>query len=470
MLYAGTENGVWFSLDDGANWQPLQNNLPHAPVSWLVVQPHFNDLVISTYGRGFWILDDVAAIRNLDRAAGGSQRAAMLPLRDAYRFRKVQNHHAPTNSLVDGEDPQYGASINFFVRHGLEPDSAPIIVASAEKTTAATEPNDRRTGLRNTPAAPSARADSVRERGDSGRADSLTRRDSTARRDSVHFTVTDAQGQVVRRFTGAPARTGLNRAWWDLRYDAPLAAKLRVPPPAHAHVRVNGSRPLVTWDLDIVGGQVGPLVAPGTYTVAATIGRDTISAPVRVLRDPNTTATDADIASQLAESLDLRRDMNTVVDMIDQSEWVRKQLADLTFLFSERKRDTRDRLASSDGVTLAGAPRDTSMAMASIDSSLASIKALEKKVLAIEGKLYDTDLAGSREDAFRSANQLYEKLASVASDVGASSADFPPTDQQKAVHALLKQQLNVVRGDFEKLMTLDVAGFNQRQGVNKIVP
>jgi photosystem II stability/assembly factor-like uncharacterized protein len=469
MVYAGTENGVWFSLDDGANWQPLQNNLPHAPVSWLVVQPHFDDLVISTYGRGFWILDDVAALRNLDRAVNGSQRAAMLPVRDAYRFRKLQNRHSAPNSLVGGEDPPYGAAINVFVRRGVEPESAVVIGATAERTTAATEPNDRRTGLRNTPAAPSARADSARQRAEAS-ADTLARRDSTARRDSVRFTITDAQGRVVRRLTVPPARTGLNRVWWDLRYDSPRAAKLRVPPPAHAHVRVNGSRPLVTWDLDIVGGQVGPLVAPGTYTVVAVVGRDSVSAPIRVLRDPNTTATDADIAAQLAESLDLRSDMNATVDMIDQAEWVRKQIADLSFLFNERKKDARERAVAGDGVTLAGGARDTATALAALDSSLATIRDLEKKMLALEGKLYDTDLTGAREDAFRSANQLYEKLASVASDVASASADWPPTDQQKAVHALLKQQLTAVRGEFEKLMTLDVNAFNQRLGGNRIVP
>ena len=49
-------------------WQPLQNNLPHAPVSGIVVQEHFDDLVISTYGRGFWILDDIGALRELTPA------------------------------------------------------------------------------------------------------------------------------------------------------------------------------------------------------------------------------------------------------------------------------------------------------------------------------------------------------------------------------------------------------------------
>jgi len=203
--------------------------------------------------------------------------------------------------------------------------------------------------------------------------------------------------------------------------------------------------------------------------VAATIGRDTISAPVRVLRDPNTTATDADIAAQLAESLELRGDMNRVVDMIDQAEWVRKQLADLSFMFNERKKDARERATAGDGAVRADGAQGASTE-ASIDSSLSTIRDLDKKTLALESKLYDTDLTGAREDAFRSPNQLYEKLASVASDVGSASADWPPTDQQKAVHALLKQQLTAVRGDFEKLMTIDVNAFNQRLGANRVVP
>ncbi|HEX6719093.1 MAG TPA: hypothetical protein VF088_18440, partial [Pyrinomonadaceae bacterium] len=55
LLYVGTENGLYVSFDDGENWEPLQSNLPRAPVYWMVVQEQFNDLVIATYGRGFWI-------------------------------------------------------------------------------------------------------------------------------------------------------------------------------------------------------------------------------------------------------------------------------------------------------------------------------------------------------------------------------------------------------------------------------
>ncbi len=65
LLYMGTENAIYISFNDGENWLPLQNNLPHAPVHHMVVQKDFNDLVIGTYGRGFWIMDDVSSLQQL---------------------------------------------------------------------------------------------------------------------------------------------------------------------------------------------------------------------------------------------------------------------------------------------------------------------------------------------------------------------------------------------------------------------
>jgi len=64
LLYAGTETGLYISLNDGQNWQPFQLNLPIVPINDLIIQD--NDLVVATAGRSFWILDDVAAIQNID--------------------------------------------------------------------------------------------------------------------------------------------------------------------------------------------------------------------------------------------------------------------------------------------------------------------------------------------------------------------------------------------------------------------
>jgi photosystem II stability/assembly factor-like uncharacterized protein len=83
LLYCGTESGVYVSFDDGAHWQPLQQNLPRTSVRDL--QVHGDDLVIATHGRGFWIMDDVAPLRTLADDAGGGAR--LLPPATAYRVR-----------------------------------------------------------------------------------------------------------------------------------------------------------------------------------------------------------------------------------------------------------------------------------------------------------------------------------------------------------------------------------------------
>ncbi|MGM0465231.1 MAG: sialidase [Acidobacteriota bacterium] len=66
LLYLGTENSIFVSFNDGKDWLPLQNNLPQAPVHHMVVQKDFNDLVVATYGRGFWIMDDISPLQQLN--------------------------------------------------------------------------------------------------------------------------------------------------------------------------------------------------------------------------------------------------------------------------------------------------------------------------------------------------------------------------------------------------------------------
>lgn len=101
MLYLGTENAIYLSYDDGRTWLPLQNNLPHAPVHHVTVQERFNDLVVATYGRGFWILDDVTPLRQLTREVVASD-AHLFDLRSAYRMQPVVNGPpADQRALID---------------------------------------------------------------------------------------------------------------------------------------------------------------------------------------------------------------------------------------------------------------------------------------------------------------------------------------------------------------------------------
>jgi hypothetical protein len=115
LLYLGTEYGVHVSFDDGENWQSLQLNLPSAPVYWLTFAEHFNDLVIATYGRGFWILDDLTPLQELTPQVTAADAHVFSP-RVTYRLRDITTPYTQPTDATVGQDPPYGAPINYFVK------------------------------------------------------------------------------------------------------------------------------------------------------------------------------------------------------------------------------------------------------------------------------------------------------------------------------------------------------------------
>ena len=177
LLYLGTEGGLFVSFDDGANWQPLQSNLPHAPVYWMVVQEHFNDLVIATYGRGFWILDDLAPLQQLTDGVRGTNApsAHLFPPRPAYRFRNTVVPVSMSDDPTVGQNPPYGASINYYLK------SAPG--------------------------------------------------------DDVKIRIEDAKGQTVRTLTGTK-NIGINRVTWNLESEPSKEIRLRTSPAYAPEIRV----------------------------------------------------------------------------------------------------------------------------------------------------------------------------------------------------------------------------------------
>jgi hypothetical protein len=404
MLYLGTENGVYVSWNDGGSWTSLQNNLPHAPVYWLTVQERFQDLVAATYGRGFWVLDDIGPLREMDEK-GLADPVHLFPPRTAWRFRTTAETQSDPDEQGGGQNVPYGVDVTYFLQEAPKGDVT-ITIADASGETVRTidgelhEPSFLRP--RNPP-------------------------------------------KGVNRTT--TKEVGVNRVWWDLRYEPTREARLRTKPADHPHTtfKKEGWRPLVTWDLDVWGGLVGPLVPPGTYTVTLRVDGRERSRPLTVEKDPHSAGTRADIGLQVKTSLELRRDINAAVDMINTVEWIRKQVADLASVIESQPKD-----------------QDLPKAAAELDA----------KARAVSSDLYDVHLTGAREDAFRAPMRLYGRLGSLASDVGASSADFPPTNQQLEVKALLEERLAEVRRRFEALVSRDLAAFNalvRDKGVPAIV-
>ena len=89
LLFAGTGNAFYYSLDDGAHWTPLATGLPHAPVTWIATQKQFHDVVISTYGRGIYVLDDVTPLEQM--AEGSTATTRLFAPRSTFRFSR-QGH------------------------------------------------------------------------------------------------------------------------------------------------------------------------------------------------------------------------------------------------------------------------------------------------------------------------------------------------------------------------------------------
>jgi photosystem II stability/assembly factor-like uncharacterized protein len=267
LLYLGTESAVYFSPDDGQHWLPLQSGLPHAPAHWLTVQEHFNDLVVATYGRGFWILDDISPLRTLSADIIGGSAHLFTP-RPAYRLRSITEPMMMPDDATEGRNPPYGANIDVYFK------SPPADTA----------------------------------------------------RDVLKLVISDAAGKSVRTINvGKDAVAGINRVWWDLRGEPTADIKLRTPPqhvPDFA-MSADGTRKFPT------SGPLSVLVPPGTYTVKLVGAGAEQAAQLTVRKDPATEGSDADITAQTKVMLEIRDRMNTAAKAINDAETVRLQLANL---------------------------------------------------------------------------------------------------------------------------------------------
>ena len=181
LLYLGTENALYVSFDDGDRWQPLQSNLPASPVYGLVIQEHFNDLVVGTYGRGFWILDDLSPLQRLTAEVTSSAAHLFAP-RAAYRFQDIPGNYSVGDDPTAGQNPPYGAAINYW--------------------------------LKNASGGP------------------------------VSITIRDAAGKTVRTVEGT-RHAGLNRVYWDLRNEATRTPRMRTKPEFNDEFQMDrdGTRP-----------------------------------------------------------------------------------------------------------------------------------------------------------------------------------------------------------------------------------
>jgi hypothetical protein len=232
LLFAGTEIATYVSFNDGADWKPLRLNMPATSNRDLVV--HDNDLIAGTHGRGFWILDDIAPLRQITAEAASASAYFFVPS-PVYRFPRDTNTDTPLPPEEPaGKNPPDGAIFYYYLKG---PSSGPVTL----------EIND-----------PSGK---------------LVRRFSSADSAPPPNTSLNVPQYWVRPFQPLPATAGMHRFVWDL-HSPPVARGGR-----------GGECPISAIYMDTPCSE-GPWAPPGTYMVKLSVNGQTLERSLLVKPDP----------------------------------------------------------------------------------------------------------------------------------------------------------------------------------------
>jgi photosystem II stability/assembly factor-like uncharacterized protein len=381
LLYAGTETGIWVSFDGGAKWQSVQLNLPVTPITDLAIQKREHELVAATQGRSFWILDDTNVIAQLK--SGTAEEAVHLfkpkhGYRGAFGRGFVPGMSGPANA---GSNPAYGVVVYYWLKNEPEGEITLEFYDASGKlvkkfSSKATEKPSVQHGA------------------------------STEETEDVN--PQRHQGEQL-----APAKRGLNRFDWDLRY-----------PDATSFPGI------ILWAGDVRG----PLVTPGSYEVRLTVSGKTLTQGFEVRKDPRLQTTPEQFASQLELELQVRNKLSQANQGVVDAREVRGQIDELT--------DRLKATAQAEKVKLV-----TDRA-----------RALSDELRVIEEGLYQTKNRAS-EDPLNYPVRLNNKLAALLSDIAAS--DTQPTAAQQQVYEDLATSVNAELNRLKQVMGDGVRGLNK---------
>jgi photosystem II stability/assembly factor-like uncharacterized protein len=267
LLYAGTDYGLYVSMNDGEQWQRLDQGLPRTVIT--DIRLHRGDLVLSTMGRGFWMLDDLTPLRQMTPAVAEADRHLFTP-RTAHRMRYWSGQGG---AHVDF--PPAGATVDFYL--DAMPDQ-PVTLSFL---------TDDGTVVRRFRHAPEAEAEEA---------------DAPERAMRAPRAERPAPGDLS-------VEAGHNRFTWDLHHPGPV--------------------PEAEGDQPYFGAGDGPMVAPGAYQVRLTVGDWSQTRPLEVAMDPRVKATGttvADLEEQEALNLKIRDAIGSARQMVRAIDTMRTRV------------------------------------------------------------------------------------------------------------------------------------------------
>lgn len=284
LLYLGTENALYVSFDNGSNWQSLMSNMPASPMYWLDIPEHFNDLVVGTYGRGIWILDDISPIQQWTNKVASSDIHLFDP-KDAYRFHPVSSNMQFFPEASSGEDPPAGASMHYWL--------------SEEK--------------------------------------------AEATKDKTILKITNAEGDTIRTLKHK-GKSGLNRIWWDLKDDPTTEIVLRTKPEYAPWIELSEKRTRKSLNPPL--SNLVPPGTYEVHLMKDGAVHQTQS--LVVLKDPNSEGGVEDIRMQLELLDKIKTDYEEISIEINKAERIRRQLRDLKSILTEETKEISKELSVVD--------------------------------------------------------------------------------------------------------------------------
>ena len=261
LLFAGTEQAVYVSFDDGDTWQSLRGNMPATSIRDLVIKD--DDLVVGTHGRSFWILDDITPLRRI-APASIQEGVFLFPPQQAWRFRWNKNTDTPLPpDEPAGQNPPDGAIVHYFLKSAAAGPISLEILDSDGTVVRAYRSDD--------PPEPPAEGRNIPD-------------------------------YWIRPPQVVSTAAGLHRFVWDLHHPPPPAAKFTYP--------------IAAIYADTPREPRGPWAVPGAYTVRLTADGRTVTQPLVLKIDPRVKTPPEGLQAQFDRSRELTADMARTLEAL----------------------------------------------------------------------------------------------------------------------------------------------------------
>jgi len=374
FLVAGTDTGLFYSDNDGADWKPLKSNFPTVPIYDLKFVKPTHDLVVGTHGRGVFVFDNLTALEEMTPDTGDFH---LFSVQTAHRWH-LWNKRGFGQAGYSAPDAPRDAVIDYFLKSEIE----------------------------------------------------VTPEMKEQQQTPVKIAVADSDGNTIKTFYG-PSKAGFNRATWDLRYQEPVRLSFLPPPEPSMFFETN----------------LGPPVVPGVYQVTVTVNGKSEAQRVEVAADPRFPADMEAFRAQTRMALEVRDQLSDLNEALNRLDSLKSQLG------------VMKKLLTADETSGRAIP-------AGFAPVLEQAKELEKKVKALQERVYNTESQGpDAKDFVRFVQKLYDRYQDLLRGI-MMDYDRAPSPLLVEEHASLYKELQAFLEDFNGLLNTDVTTFNKLAAEN----